>query len=433
MVEQSYNTLSHDGVGKKDDNDKNSIDDFHEEVNATGDDDEFSDDGVEVNEDGDVVEGFIIGKIFKIIFKPIFGFITSGFGFIGKFVMPIISFFLNIAMMAILIGKLAANFVKNPFMTIFKIIMLIGGIMLSIALLLGYIILMLGIAQGIGAVLSYFAATIICSVQTLLLLILWLIATLVFIVIWILNILTGGMLTFLMRCENQPDAWYTQPGYGQGNEYKRFFLCFMPCSSGWKRIFGGVCRKQQKSCPGFCPQQNIYGYFADLQSRARIQPYVFDEHLPDTRFYNMRLDEKQTVILKTLSEKKSFLGSCSSKLSDFDFMNKHICTNLNNLDDKIYTEEHKSRMRAMCRQVFCDFKVSLESGGKPLATEHINSGCTWCKDIAEPPQNESFLGDDAAKEFLVCLLMLIIGTVSCFLILTVHGYMDIPIHTHRLS
>lgn len=379
-----------------------------------------------------VGEGFkAIGNIFKAIGK--------WFAKIGKkianFFKPFIKFFINIGLLAVGIGIFMADLFKNPFMAIFKVLMLIATIIISIALLIVYIVLTLppiGPAYIFGYLFSVVAATAIVLLLVVFYSLLILIGLVFFLFLWIINMVTGGTLYFLLRCENEPGAWYKQPGFEVGNVYRRSLFCTMPCSGGWKRVFGGICVRKQKSCPAFCPQQQIYGYFADAATRGKYRPWIFGMYAPDMSFYTKDALEKRALLLKGLEAKKEFLGECSFGIKEYDFVTQHVCTNIDQLG---VSDEVAVKLQALCKQAFCDYSYKRQRDGtvtasqrfpgrQPAADEYPHK---WCSSLDAQIQSTSDQDDEALREFLVCLLMLIIGLIACFLIITVQGYMDVPI------
>jgi hypothetical protein len=394
------------------------------------------------------------GQMIKNAFKKFGKMFVDGFKKVGKalgkFFLPFIKFFIYIGLTAYLIGMFFKDFVTNPFVTLLKILMLIGSIVFAIALLLIYILLSIGPALLMGYIFSVVGALLLCFLEFLLYLAIVVLSFVVFTVIWILDMLTGGVLTFLLRCENHPDAWYRQPGFERGNAFKRVLLCFAPCASGWRRTsIGGFCVKQVKSCPAYCPQQQIFGFYSDLAERGKSGggPYIYDRFLPDMQFYGKDVNKKRDAILKTYKDKNVFLGQCLRNMKDYNFVTRHVCSNVdvitesvllhsgqvnssqqNLLIDAAYAEEVKSKLRALCKQSFCNFDFKLGPDGKPLSYRRDMSGseqwCNWMK--PDGGDGMETVTDDALGEFLICLMLLIIGTVACFLIITVQGYMDVP-------
>lgn len=394
-----------------------------------------------------------LANVFKSIgnfFKKVFNGIKSGFWWvINKFkagwnfvkcgvlnIAPWIKgvfknfflFFKNVLGVLKLLLKFLAQLVQNPFKALFKIIVLLLGLVFSIFLLLVYTILSLGPAAIIGFVYSWAAALVLTILETFIYVNIALLSTVVFIGVWILNVMSGGFLTFLLRCENRPDTWFNASGYEAGNIYKRFLMCYWPCSAGFEKKWGYVCVKKQQSCPKYCPQQQIFGILEQPEERDRLQPYMFDRFVPDARFYTTPLMQKREILLKTMQMKKEFLGSCMTALKPYDFMNRTICANIGNLDPEKYPPALRAKLANVCKQAYCDYEVVKDYTGKPIATYTGASWAgSWCKRLldlagAVSPQGLTF---DASREFLEAIFLLIVGTVVAIITVTIKGYMSV--------
>ena len=338
----------------------------------------------------------------------------------------ILQFFKNLFLAGKFIALTAAEIIENPFQGILKIMLLLAGIALGIALFLIYIVLSMGPAIIIGFVYAWVAAVAIAIIETVLYVLVSWIATFSFVIVWIFNVILQGGLTFLLRCENDADSWFTRPGFAQRNGFKRFIFCFRPCSAGWLRKSGVFCVNQQQSCPVYCPQQQIYGFFNDPKQRAKLQPYIFDRHIPDSSFNTTSAMNKRGVLLKTLATKKEFLGQCSQGMASFDFINRHVCSNVNVLDPAKFDDETKAKMRSLCKQAYCDYAIEKAANGAPVARLAGVNPYTWCSALGDGgPGNQVRGADDPIKEFLICIYLLIMGTVISFVTMTLKNYMSV--------
>lgn len=417
---------------------------------------------------GKLVEKF--GNAFANFFKTIFGGIVTIFKSIGNFFKKIFSFikqgfwkvinafkngwtfikcgvlniapwikgvfknfllfFKNVLAVLKLLLKFLFQLITNPFKALFNIVLLLLGLVLSIILLLVYTIASLGPSILVGWVFSWAGALVLAVIETFTYAILVLIATACFIAIWIVNIASGGLLTFLLRCENKPDSWFNASGYHVGNLYKRFLMaCYWPCSPGFENKWSYFCVKRQQSCPLYCPQQQIYGFLEQPEARNRLQPYMFERHLPDANFYTASIMAKRSILLKTMEKKKEFLGACMVKMKPYDFMNRSICANIEHLDGEKYPNDLKVKMANVCKQAYCDYQVTKAYNGAAVATR-VEGGAwsgSWCKgllDLAKPILgNQSSLS--AAHEFLAAVYLLIVGTVVAIIAINMKGYMSV--------
>lgn len=392
----------------------------------------------------DVVEGFFIGKILGGIIKPAFKYISAGFKVIGDWIkkLPIIGFFGNLVLLGAQIFELCSELGSNPFMTILKILMLIGGCFLSMAAILLYILLSLGPAQLVGIIFAFMATWVICMGGTLLLGAYILFMTLLFAILWVLNLFTNGALTFLLRCENSPDAWYSQPGYAFANKFRRMFLCFQPCSPCWKRSSGIMCKKLQRSFPAFCPQQQIFGLYQKSKEHENSDPALFNKHIPDPSFYKAKLAEREALILDSLRQKKQFLGGCHSGLQRYNYLTKHICANVETVDGLLGahpaepngTATSTETLKSACRQVYCDYAVSVNRLNQPEATRIATPPCQWCNATKKIDLQASASSVRASEIFMTCLLLLMIGLIMLFVLFSLCQYSSkMPVNFHARS
>ena len=372
--------------------------------------------------------GKVVMKIVNGIkkgFSKLFNMLKKIPKWVLKVIKPVIKVFIGIGEAAVAIGKLFADLATNPFRAIARILMVIFGVVFGVTLLLAYIILSMGPSILIGIVFAWGSAILIAILLTVLYMAIVVLATVVFTIIWVLNIMTGGALTFLLRCENEPDAWHDAPGYGQGNGYKRFLFCFAPCSAGWSRTFGAFCRKEQGSCPHFCPQQQIYMYYRAADERESVLPYMFGTYVPDTSFYSKPAKKRRALLLKSLDAKKRFLGSCAVKLRPYDFLNRHVCANLDVIPKSALTDENRTRLRAMCKQAYCDYEVVRGNDGAPIARPGTSAARKWCGGLDAAPDKSNDARHDSLREFLICILLLIITVTGALIVIVLQSYMPI--------
>lgn len=332
-----------------------------------------------------------------------------------------LAFFENVFALGRFIAQTSSDVAANPFAALCKLAVRILGIAIGVVLVIWYAIMELGPARAVGAALSWLGALAIVLAGTLAYAAIWALATAVFALIWVVNLVVGSAFLFLLRCENAPDAWFKQSGIEAGNAYRRAVACWRPCAPGWQRTMG-LCRRQIRSRPHLCPQQQIFGYYESPASRRGDRPYMFDGYLPDARFYWMRADEKRAEILKAFDEKRRFLGRCIAAGEERAFLSRHVCASVDVLSADEFTDEDRDRMRALCKQAHCDYGTFLAENGDVLATSLLRPGRpSWCSEDARgPPVLPS--RPDPKREFLVALLLLVIGTIGLFALVTIKGY-----------
>lgn len=186
---------------------------------------------------------------------------------------------------------------------------------------------------------------------------------LAFVFIWLADLLTGGLVVKMMRCENLPNEWETRGGYAAGNKAVRLFgtTCCYPCAPRF-RPFGPTCRRTPDHIPDFCPQQQIMRTLRTgrpFQNPILHGPIMFD-HYPATgagraAFRTLRREEKERRIVAAFADARGFWTDCYMSLSRFDYVNRHVCVNVDRLPDDRY--DAKSKMRSLCEQVYCEYRT----------------------------------------------------------------------------
>jgi hypothetical protein len=207
--------------------------------------------GVFIGADGKVhtSEGFFkqIGRLIKGLAKlpTLIGVL------IGKAIPMMIKIMMEIIK---LIPKVVTGFLKtfryiasDPVMFLFKIIQLVLGTWLLFWLVIG------------KHLLSYIAVVLVALGVVVPLWCLWNIITLLFmawaLVLAMCDHLSGGVIRFLARAEDHPEAWWQYSGFEEGNGHMRVFGTYMPCGAGYgPGILGGMCWKLERSCAAAaCP------------------------------------------------------------------------------------------------------------------------------------------------------------------------------------
>lgn len=115
---------------------------------------------------------------------------------------------------------------------------------------------------------------------------LWNLITLLFLMWSILlsmcDRVSGGVVRFLARAEDHPEAWWRTPSFEEGNGHVRVIGTYKPCAPGYvPGALGSMCRKLSRECvAGACPLASLMrrartGYFrspAAIASGQRVVP-----------------------------------------------------------------------------------------------------------------------------------------------------------------
>lgn len=233
--------------------------------------------GVFIGADGKVhtSEGFFksIGRLVKALAKLptlIIMLITKAIPMAIQIMVEIIR------LVPVIIGGIVKTFryiVSDPVMFLFKIIQLVLGTWLLFVLVIS------------KHLLSYVAVVLLALGTVIPQYCLWNLITLLFLawslVLAMCDHLSGGVVRFLARAEDHPEAWWQYSGFEEGNGHMRVFGTYKPCGTGYgPGIMGGVCWKLERSCAAAaCPVATLMRcarttYFRSAASIASGQRIV---------------------------------------------------------------------------------------------------------------------------------------------------------------
>lgn len=242
---------------------------------------------------------------------------------IAKGLISIAKFFATIPKVAVALVKI----VTNPF----KLIFVLVAWLICFAIMVVYFVI--GALMGL---LSYLIAPVVLLwiklVSTMLWIAMMLLMIAIYFVLWLADLLTGGVILTLLRCENLPDAWYNQPGYALGNIYQRFILCHATCSARYAPN-GIFCKRIHPLQPAYCPQQVIAKFHTsnNAQESLNSNPIYFDDDLSKNVDFWMSDSSKQLqMVLDTFRARRNFLEVC----------------------DRTYAKKHDRLIRSVCKNVF---------------------------------------------------------------------------------
>jgi len=325
------------------------------------DDDEQNDEGFEEEEEEEEEEeDDKNGKEGKNGDREVKGDVTEPFGFL-KTLISVGTFFKTIGMVAVAMARALSQLADDPIKAIMTPILLFIGVLIS--MVLWFMHTMFTITQLsyiFGVIWAWNAAVVVSFWLTVLEVVFVIVLLVVFILIWIMDLLTGGLIVKLMRCESLPDEWEHRPNYAESNDSGRILgtACCYPCATRFKPVMGVVCQRLHDYIPDHCPHQQIISAFRNGETRGKIAPFMFDKYPASPAFLLRRRVQKEQMIVKALDEAKGFLGKCFSKMSRYDAINRHACSNIDRLPSDKYSDATKEKMRKLCYQVFCDYKWS---------------------------------------------------------------------------
>jgi hypothetical protein len=162
---------------------------------------------------------------------------------------------------------------SDPIMFLMKMFQLVLGTLVMFLLIIS------------KHVLSYVAVVLVALGSVVPEWCLWNVITLMFMA-WSLALamcdhLSGGVVRFLARAEDHPEAWWRYSGFEEGNGNVRVFGTYKPCASGYAPgSMGAVCWKLDRSCAAAaCPLATLMrcartGYFRSKAALATGQRIV---------------------------------------------------------------------------------------------------------------------------------------------------------------
>ena len=321
--------------------------------------------------------------------------------------------FKSIATLAINLVKVVQamiSVINNPL----KCIKLIFAILIGVFLYIIYFVL--SISASIWSIAIAAVAVVVYKVNfTLFNLSLFVLKAIIFTVLWVLDYATGGHVLPLLRCENLPNIWYSNPGFANANKYIRQFFCNFSCGSRYNPD-GGMCRKIDSNQPSFCPQQLIYNAYltaynqdASASKILQMSPSTPD-FKPSIDFFTKSDDEKKEILATAYNTKLDYLNNCNKNLHEYDFINRFICYHI---DDIVTDPIVKNQLRDYCKFSYCQYVYDKKNDSMP-AIEFVkksNLSC-FCQDIYDSKITDNITSISNTvpiyKKILVVLVVIIL-------------------------
>lgn len=265
----------------------------------------------------------------------------------------IADFFVNIKAMGIATGRIFREFPRDPVGTLLQFLTIWLGTIAGLVLIVIWILLTV---TGAAWVMMFFYATVFTLgfgiLYTFLLIGIICILAVPYFGLWLIDLPTNGLIVKMMRCENEAHSWYERNRFNDDNGFMRIapFVCIRPCKRRYTPILECCCTRLPNYMPDFCPQQQIYRTYrgiADIFSG----PYVFDKFVPPSGFTRLSRQRRKSILLSAFKEKMSWYNRCFQTLKSFDYLNRHICNNISNID---LPQEELVKICQACREVFCN-------------------------------------------------------------------------------
>ena len=289
----------------------------------------------------------------------------------------ITNFILNIKFVGIAIARFGKQFPKDPFGSIIGILSLILGVILGLIFMLLYLFLTFTgafwLLLCVWGIIITFVTAILYTIYQFIMSILMAIP---YFVLWLIDMTTGGLVSRMLRCENLPDDWVDLPNYADSNTWQRTaFMCFKPCGARFTPV-GCMCKRRKFYLPDYCPQQQIYRAFVGKGIKGGLArfdaPYVFEKYSPMAGFGRIGLQKKQKMIISAYRDKMAWYQKCYASLEDYDYVNRHVCRNVDLVEGLMDSERRK--LTTLCRESYCDYRPThgkiggIKSGIKATMT-----------------------------------------------------------------
>jgi hypothetical protein len=308
------------------------------------------------NFNGDIIEEFNIGNIFKPILKPITTIVDVAVNF-GKIIMVIIdsakdpmkTFKIIIGLILWLVAQavfIPLDFPIKPFSSNEKnhypdfknktefgqYTITLGRLIMSVLYRLFY---SLPVAVFNSSILFALLLTRVITV----------------VIIVILDFLTNKKASKLfykwfLACENSPFAWYENSFYQKGNKNERDLVCKKNCSDGYKLTDdGNKCEKIPNYIPNYCPQAQLMRIYKGLKISG---PISLKEFSPPMGLNQTQIDE---YIENYKKYKKDYYESCQNlNMVQYDDIAKSICSNM---EFAVKNGMSQNDIKDICYNKFC--------------------------------------------------------------------------------
>lgn len=230
-----------------------------------------------------------------------FGFL-KGLLSIGKFFTSILD-----------VAKAMANAITNPI----KFLTMLIGFVIGIVCMMIYTILNFIADLVIAPIIAWIMVFLPSMFITLWYSLKLLPTTFIYAILWVLDMLLGGIIMAILRCENIPDKWYKYSAYAYGNYYRRMVMCGYKCAKRYEPIDFflpiTLCKRIESIKPDFCPQQNLFKIFKGV---SISEPAHFREFEASPKIAFMKDRERQSYLEDVERIRDDFNGACRSCFED---------------------------------------------------------------------------------------------------------------------
>jgi hypothetical protein len=167
----------------------------------------------------------------------------------------------------------------------------------------------------------------------------------------------------------------------------------------------------------------IYGFTDNPVAQDGMEPYIFDTFSPEIGFYSKSSFAKRDEIVEVAQTRRAFIGTCIQNMAPFDFITRHVCANVDAIDNPSFNDEMRLKVKSLCAQAFCDYDVELDQQNVANARPTIKGGSprySWCSSNALDAKP-----DNTYSQFMKAVTLLIIGTVALGILYPIVSYANL--------
>lgn len=278
----------------------------------------------------------------------------------------LISGLLKIVTSVVPLFELLPEFIAHPFETTLKFLTMMLGLIIGLILYLIYMLLTITQVFWLpGLVYAFYVSYVYAFILSAVEIAFTMLLAIPYGILALLDMVTGGMVMHMLRCESLPSDWANVPFLAFENSRQRLAgLCVSPCSGERfaPSLGGTLCACLPSDVPPFCPQQQLFRAFREMSLGS---PWIAEGFIPDASFYTLDQEGQQRQMALAYQRKTKFLGRCYSATSPYSFLTRHMCSDLANLLPHDTSDEVREQLTSLCHQAHCQFAPPL--GDKPAS------------------------------------------------------------------
>lgn len=335
-------------------------------------------------------------------------------GAIVSFFRSVKEFFENVLQIAVAIGQLFTDFIRDPLGTVIRIFVMIVGAVIGVLLMLLWLLLK-PTSPMLCGILALIISWFYCIIVTISSSAMWCVYFIVTMLIYTFDFFTGGYGFRLFLCEEEVDEWAMRGNFANGNRCDRAMACRRPCGDRYEPILGGsVCKRNPDYQPSLCPQQHMYRTYVQETDRdyaeylgklKRSGSPIFDMVQATPAFRLRSKDAKLAFLRDAFRQKQRYLTKCFEAMKPYDVIAKNLCANALLL----FSKDSLGEVEQVCREVYCT-NAYVPRGVKPSTVRRRAPGEeeAFCSRYKDPLPPEPDVGEDVNE----IIRRILVGTIA---------------------